>query len=119
MQALAAPSAFALQRPDWQTMEPFATVHGPSPSAKPHLPFGEQTSDSHARATWHEVVFAAPHVFVTGLHPRVAHTAAARLLEQIPLWRPSLGSASPAALSATQRRLERWHHASAAQSAST
>lgn len=119
MHALVEPSALALQRPDWQRKAPVATVQGPVPSGTPHWPLPAQTFDVHSFAAVHAVVFAAAHVFAIALHVPVAHTAAARASVHTPSWRPSIGSAAPAALSARHASAERSHHSPEAQSPST
>ncbi len=119
MHALAAPLALALQRPDWQSAVPVATVHGPLPFGTPHWPFAPHTVATHAAATVQAALFAAAQVFVTALQAPVTQTCAARAEVQTPSWSPSLGSATPAALSATHFSVVRSQWSAAAQSPST
>jgi hypothetical protein len=106
MQALTAPSAFALHRPDWQSSAPVATVQGPLPFGVPHT-FATHTFATHSAAKTQAALFDDAHVFVTALHRPLTHTFSARACVQTPSWRPSLGSATPATLSAAHLRVLR------------
>jgi hypothetical protein len=104
--------------PDWHVVAALSE-HGPWPSARPHLPFEPHTFTTHSFASVQVAPLTAAQVFVTALHRPLAQTACAVTSLQTPTWSVSVGSASPAALSATQVKLSRLQCSAAAQSAST
>jgi hypothetical protein len=60
--------------PDWHAVAA-STLHGPCPSAYPHLPFAPQTFATHVFARVHAAPFASAQVFVAALHRPLAQTA--------------------------------------------
>ena len=88
---------FVEQIPDWQALA--LPAQGPAPLTSPQRPFVPHTLTTHSFACVQLAPFAAAHVFVVALHVALRQTAAAFPLVQVPLWRPSLGIATPFALS--------------------
>jgi len=82
------------------------------------LPFEPHTFTAHWRASVQSAPFTAAQLFVTALQRPLAQTACAMVSLQTPVWRPSLGIASPAALSATQVNVFRAQCSAEAQSLS-
>ncbi len=104
--------------PDWHEVAA-SLLHGPWPSARPHLPFDPQTLTTHSFAREHVPPLTTAQVFVTALQRPLAQTACAIASLQTPRWSVSLGIGSPAPLSATQVNVSRLQCSAAAQSPST
>jgi hypothetical protein len=83
------------------------------------LPFDPHAFATHSFALPHAAPFGSAQVFATALHLPDRQVACASASLHVPPWRPSLGMATPAALSSTQARFARSQCFVAGQSAST
>jgi hypothetical protein len=85
----------------------------------PHWPLAPHTFATHSAAKTQAALFDAAQVFVTALQRPDTQTCCASAALHTPSWRPSLGSAAPATLSATHLSVLRSQWSVAPQSAST
>jgi hypothetical protein len=91
-----------LHFPDWQLSAASFSLHGPSPSARPHLPLLPHTDDLQAAPLSQLALLAATHRPLSLLHKPVVQAAFMPALQ--PLCRPSCGIGAPAGTTARHVR---------------